>query len=79
MLWELIPMTESILFDSGRKFGKRQNGGRTDGKDRTRDEGEAEGRWRYVMSVNTGAIKVTKNQTFIYKKSYIHFLQNFVL
>ena len=41
MLQELIPMTESILVDSDRNFGKRQNGGRTDGKDRTRDEEDA--------------------------------------
>ena len=36
MLRELIPMTENILVDSGRKVAKRQNRGKTDGKDRTR-------------------------------------------
>ena len=36
MLRELLPMIENILVDSGRKVGKRQKGGRTDGKDRTR-------------------------------------------
>ena len=35
MLRELLPMTENILVDSGRMVGKGQNGGRTDGKDRT--------------------------------------------
>ena len=41
MLRELNQMTESILVDSDRNFGKRQKGERIDGKDRTRDEEEA--------------------------------------
>ena len=36
MLQESLPMKENILVDSGRKVGKRQNEGRTDGKDSTR-------------------------------------------
>ena len=36
MIRELIPITENIIVDSGRKVGKRQNRGRTYEKDRTR-------------------------------------------
>ena len=41
MLRELILKIDSILVDSGRMLGKRQNGGRTGGKDKTRDEDDA--------------------------------------